>query len=320
MRDGVIAPAPGARVRLYDPWSESERPYQTLIELVADPIALKGPWEQPKLVEGVLNWCKRYGLLGTVLHRLVSVTTAPRWRRLEFADKKKRNYFVPEQATHLQVPGGWRTQVVQYSSTVTHDPRCLNTALAHEDLPPEAKETGVVLVDLPDMSSDGGLLKRQRLDQTWSKYFPHVPLFEQSTYAYPSPATSEFWNAYGEPIFEFVAAAWLLKDAVDAIYRPARRGAREQGAHRLTALAACSSPGLVKRPDGTFGQSWVAGSLLSSLALMAMDDIASKELHECPTCRKLFLSTAYQAEYCSPTCRFTMQKRRHRGRLRTRTA
>jgi len=132
------------------------------------------------------------------------------------------------------------------------------------------------------------------------------------TYDYPTPSSREFFAVYGEPVHEFLEAAWLMADALDAITNPQTKYAFAEGVSRLTRLAGQTSATIEQQPDGSLRQRWVSGSLLSSIALMAMEDLATDRLHRCATCDRLFLSSAHQAEYCSPTCRHTAQKRRFR--------
>ena len=314
LRDGCIAPAAGAKPRIYDPWKLADRPYRTLAGLVGGRSArdvLTLPAEQPELVKGVIEWCNKYGLLGTLYHRVVMVTLWPRWDRVDFADKEVRDVFRPKQDVHVCLPSAWRTQTTSFS-VHSADRSRLGKALTRDEMPPTARKTGVLVMDI-----DGSMIVEEPLEKTWAAHFPGVPYAERATYAYPHPATQEFWNQYAEPVSEFVTAAWLLVNGLEAINQPANRRAPDRGALRLAHLASYGVPYLVREPDRSHRQRWVAGSLLSSLAFMAMEDISRNLLHQCTTCRTFFLSEAYQAEYCSPTCRHTMQKRRYRKKLKS---
>jgi hypothetical protein len=311
LRESTVAPAPGAKSRVYDPWKLKERPYKALAQLVGSQPArdvLTLPAEQPELVQGVLDWCNEYGLLGTLYHRIAMVTLWPHWARAEFADKRVRDTFQPRQDIHVCVPAGWRTQTMLYS-TFNGDPGCFGMPLKATDLPASALKPSALVMEL-----EGSVITDEPLDKTWGNHFPDVQYAQRATYAYPRPATNEFWDLYGEPVSEFVTAAWLIVNGIEAITKPANRGAPDRGAIRLAHLAAYGVPYLARERDGSRRQRWVAGSLLSALAFMAMEDISRNLLHQCSTCNTFFLSEAYQAEYCSPTCRNTMQKRRYRKR------
>ena len=82
---------------MYDPWRLTERPYESLVALVSRPQALTLSAEQPELVAGVMDWCHRYGLLGTLLHRMVMVTSVAlgEGAAIEFADKEEESRCVP---------------------------------------------------------------------------------------------------------------------------------------------------------------------------------------------------------------------------------
>jgi len=317
VRDGCVVPVKGSKSRVYDPWALRERPYESLAAIVSSRECLTLPAQQPKLVREILDWCGHFGLLGTLLHRVVGVTQAARWKRLEFADKVERDHFCPEQTTRLYIPGGWLTRVSQFSPPVIKDRSKLDAPVSLKELPQDAQQPEAVLVDLPGVTTAGGLLKREALDKTWGSHFPDLPFWERVTHDYPVPSSREFFAIYGEPVHEFVDAAWLLRNAVDAISRPVDAGAPARGINLLRQLAARTSATLEQQRDGSLRQRWVSGSLLSSLALMAMEDLAADRLHRCATCERMFLSALRQIEYCSPTCRHTMQKRRFRAKYPT---
>ena len=111
-----------------------------------------------------------------------------------------------------------------------------------------------------------------------------------------------------------MTAAHHLADAIDAITGNSGPDARDVGLRRLSRLASFGVPFLKPQADGSLRQQWTGGSLLSTMAVMVMEDLSKNLLHQCTTCRSFFLSGAYQAEYCSTTCRHTMQKRRYRQR------
>jgi hypothetical protein len=183
--------------------------------------------------------------------------------------------------------------------------------VSEADLPPDARRPAALMMNL-----NGSVIEEEPLDKSWADHFPDVPYGERVTFPYPHPATQEFWDMYSEPVSEFVLAAWLLVNGLEAINAPANRNAPAAGALRLAHLASYGVPYLSRERDGSYRQHWIAGSLLSAMAFMAMEDIAGNLLHQCLTCRTFFLSEAYQAEYCSPKCRNTMQKRRYRKKLK----
>ena len=110
IRDGYIRPAPGARLRRYDPWKRWHKtravnrrsdgsvrgatPYRELLEMLNKleyrSVGADSPEFTPAQVDmlagpltadseqRILNWCARYGLLGILQHRLLQVVLSPR--------------------------------------------------------------------------------------------------------------------------------------------------------------------------------------------------------------------------------------------------
>ena len=143
------------------------------------------------------------------------------------------------------------------------------------------------------------------------------------TYRYPRPLTPEFWRAYAEPVEEFVLAATQLADAIERLgtakpLNDATDGDRQtlrDGMDKLQSLVRTVTPAVVPTPEGSLRQEWISTSLLGSFAMMALLDLTeSRRVVACESCGGLFVTKAYQARYCSSTCRFRVQKRRHRSR------
>ncbi|MGE0520933.1 MAG: hypothetical protein AB7P78_18265, partial [Candidatus Binatia bacterium] len=221
--------------------------------------------------------------------------------------------FQPRQDTAVHLSGSWLTTSTRFGAPTRslRQGAPLNAKDLESD--PAPRSPGALVMDI-----DGSVIREEPLSTTWAKYFPDVPPWEQVTYDYPSPGSEAFWRSYGEPVAEFVHAAWLLANGLEAITGPKHLHARALGAQRLTQLASCSCPQLSAERNDRMRQRWAGGSLLSMLALMAMEDIAQDVLGRCETCGTLFRSDAYQAQYCSERCRHTMQKRRYRARARKR--
>ena len=149
----------------------------------------------------------------------------------------------------------------------------------------------------------------------------------------PLPLTREFWLAYTEPVFALVhAAAWLRqallkiktmeeanpatedREQVEAAGQDDREEVAWEGAGMLANLTGTVSPVLAYDEVAQhFRLGWIFPSLLSSLAMMITQDLTEDHrLHVCEVCGAPFISSAYQALYCSSRCRFRMQKRRQR--------
>ena len=93
------------------------------------------------------------------------------------------------------------------------------------------------------------------------------------------------------------------------------------GMKALNALVSPASSALWPLRDGSFEQRWVSPSLLASLAMMVLQDLTEhRRILRCTTCGRIFVSAAYQAQYCSAKCRSTAQKRAYRERVRQKEA
>ena len=79
--------------------------------------------------------------------------------------------------------------------------------------------------------------------------------------------------------------------------------------HALNAYVSTVRWCLAPTQDGMV-QRWASPSFFASLAMMILQDVAGKTRPRiCRTCGRVFVSSAYQARYCSPRCRHTMNKR-----------
>ena len=87
-------------------------------------------------------------------------------------------------------------------------------------------------------------------------------------------------------------------------------GAREE----LMLWASQVNPALNIRRDGTCTKEWVSTCLMASYAMMALLDAASGLLNACDNCKRLFVSSAGRARFCSTRCRKTALQREYRSR------
>lgn len=164
---------------------------------------------------------------------------------------------------------------------------------------------------------------QETLREGWWSYFPDVPAEEAETYAYPAPLSEAFWRLYAEPYSTFIEALQRLTEALwDLEHHKPRKQTTEtdrprvaEGRAMLHALLAPASPAVVPQDDGSFRQEWVCGSLLSAFAMMALQDLTeSRRVRGCDVCHRLFVSQHPRALYCSPVCRWKLQKRRQRDK------
>ena len=268
--------------------------------------ALLAPDDASELLNGIIDWCNQYGLLGTLFHRVAMVSLWPRWE--PGRGSWKAHSVVPTQRTHVCRPPMWHT-------TTSVNPLNPSNDLSRRGSPiseSEFREDGWRPAAALTLGIDGLPGKDEPLHDTWARHFPDVAPAERITYAYPAPTDTEFWRIYGEPVGEFVMAACFLAQCLKDITHPADRAASAAGRLHLATLAGFGAPYLDAEADGSLRQRWITGSLLASLALMATEDLSQHRLHACERCARFFFSDAYQARYCSEKCRHTMQKRRYR--------
>jgi hypothetical protein len=278
----------------------------------------------------VLEWVTAHGLLGILPHTF-ETSMMPLQRGEDRAIPVSRRYF--------RVPAGWASEVEQhlpYDASLGEVEYALAEDLlafldtkpgeaapesvnrSHENLWPNFYRRGA-MVHRELGPYFGGLgcgyreadsyhpqpLVFEPLCETWANYFPDVPFGRQETFVYPLPFSEAFWRSYSEPVWAFMN--WYL-----ALRTATRSMESESGRHCLHALLAGVTPSV--GPD--LSQIWLCPSLLASIAMMAhLDQTQGRLTHLCE-CGKLFVSSAYQAEYCSGGCRLRYQKRRLRARIK----
>jgi hypothetical protein len=321
IRGGYIRPARSAQLRVYDPWKlwlatrplarssnqrgSNETPYQSLLALLREleyrppgnaPLDFK-PGEVdlmpvPLTADSetkLLGWCADYGLLGVLPHRAVQVTLAPRTR---------------VQLQYTKIGAGW---------TVTARPTRRRSVLTPCAVLQPLRGAGPVV---------------EPLDRTWSRFFPQVPPDQRETFGYPEPLTKDFWAKYAEPVAEFLSGMRALGELHQAIQL---FQARQPSLRRIGNLQAFLAGGPDLIPQGLIAGvglalewdrsrhvelKWVASSLLASLALMMLQDLAHGRALQCPRCGRAFITGAYQGRYCSVRCRWVTQKREYRKKPR----
>lgn len=321
-----IRPAPGARLETYDPWAGDTKaetwrvqpPYQALLELIErQPFA-----RTPESDDRLLDWCAENGLLGILPTRAQMVTLPARWGPL-IPGHTGSAHLVPTRIVFTRTVNGWRSTVKSTFGThvpyaLVGEPDQLGALVPDDALPAGWPRAGAILQQLGSAEWEA-----QPLEGDWAAFFPDVEEGARPTYDYAQPFSQRFWELYAEPVEEFLNAAVLFRDALRGIGTfledPSNVGADAErrffsGRDRLHALVARVSPYLQLRQDASLGLYWVSTSLLSTYAMMAIQDLAKQRRpRSCEACGRIFLSAAYQARYCSETCRHRAQKRRQRA-------
>jgi hypothetical protein len=288
-------------------------PYQSLGKLVRE-VGPDAENMKPKARDRLLEWCSKHGLLGILPHRTLSIVLAPRFEHrinvgtiIEELPKR----FTCDAATlmvqneYLRQPSGWESRV--------HHVRYGKGGVEGEPVPEPAASK---LFDKPRALIYDEFMGRRNLeslDTTWARFFPKVPPQEWQSYAYPLPATNEFWNLYAEPVSRFLHMAILLQLTLGAI------GKGHPEAHEtFRAFLEPIGPAVIPTTrDVTLEQRWNSGSLLATFAMMAYLDVTSGgRVIQCARdrCRVFFVTTAWQAAYCSDRCRWAVQRKRNRDK------
>lgn len=309
LRDGYIRPAPGARLRVYDPWkrwldnrplgrrSDHGTPYRALLNMLrsleyrqnsGDEIEFKpdqtdmlpGPLSSDS-EQAILQWCATYGLLGILPHRVLQVDLVPQ---------------PDHQIRYVRIGIGWKE--VEWSAENKFTPFVEARAIVQP-----LRGVGIAV---------------EPLSATWTRYFPNVPVDERETFAYPAPLTDSFWEIYAEPLQDFLSGARALRELLSAIRLQRTPNLRALHADFtgglpivINSLVAPSGLGALMGRRGRIGLNWVGNSLLASIATMLLEDLSKAQALQCP-CGQLFVSNAYQAHYCSPRCRWRFEQRNFR--------
>ena len=229
---------------------------------------------------------------------------------------------LPTTCRYVRTNAGWSATHIQKllgegAYRVDKEPKRKGELVSEEDIPKSLPRPGVIF-----QSVGKAELKQEPLGYSWARFFPDVPTEQRETFQYPVPLSEAFWRLYAEPLDAFVNAAVTLRNALYGLahVKPVAEASKEEnswvrcGEKILYALLAPVSPALELLDDGKFQQRWVSTSLLASYAMMAFLDLVEERPLRCEVCGKLFVSGAYQARYCSPTCRHTAQKRAYRER------
>jgi hypothetical protein len=320
-----IRPAQGAELRPYNPWLLYEQhqagsrgggmhapPYESLLNLAEIQSAQRAGWRIDRrlpMPEGsrLLDWCREHGLLGLFFAEVRQLTLYPRWQ------------------VALQGGGNCEAVMQEYSYgerwiTISHSHSSLETALL-----PAAEKTAGMLVPHPYWSKEwrtpGALLQTLDAGAYYSKplrdlacYFPDVA--DPETCPYPLPASYEFWRAYAEDTDHFLRLAFSFADAIRIL---ARAGGKQLAADQLVEarealellnrLAAGAEAGFCLRDNGAVESAWKTPSLIGAFARMALLDFARGWIQVCARCTRVFISSAGKARFCSPRCRYAVQRR-----------
>ncbi|MDP6495680.1 MAG: hypothetical protein QGI09_09765, partial [Dehalococcoidia bacterium] len=202
-----IRPAPGATLERYEQPISSRTGSQSS-ELQSALLGLDVESETK-----LMDFCRRFGLLGILTEQLRSVTLAPRWGHLT-SDPNDPVLF-PGQTRYERTNWGWsghtRLKMLgenNYSITLDDDFRredWLHTLVSPEDTSiPPASATFAPLFSQ--------VVEDVNLARALGQFFPAVEGTEFETYEYPIPMSEEFWRQYAEPLGHFKEAIQGFRD------------------------------------------------------------------------------------------------------------
>lgn len=341
IRDGLIEPAPRARLVEYDPWDsfrelrssrgikqprhldgtggtdeaggEGLPPYQSLIKLMRE--IRKAPASRDELVT---TWCGKHGLLGSLPHRLQRVVFEPRWKRftgpaasIGRKGSKRIQYYAPVLDRYYRTAAGWRSTVEEHRAAARTGRLSVEEAVPPELIPQSWSEAGV---EMNPEFDDPFLSERLPLDKL-CRFFP-ASKSAPTPKTIPLPGTEHFRRAYAEPLSDFLNAAERLESAAVLLSMPDDRV--HDGVRIARALAAPVNVTLIAKGGGQFEYRWASPSLLGTYAMMLVQHLTHPRAatSTCQVCGIPFISANYQATYCSRRCRKTQNQRGRRARRR----
>ena len=347
LRGGVIRPAENANLEWYDPWelyriraqdTEVQPPYQSLIALLSSigayhqtvsfgqGVASSG-WRLDKR-DGtlstseqtrILDWCANFGLLGILPHAAISIELPLRftlhdgkgsivrgrhsrenghWHRSNYGapGSGEPHPWIPEDLMALE-----QMSFEQMSLEQTH--RFLGPFVEEND---EHYEVPVAFFREGSPTGFRDILPVSILPRIF------FPGFEDAgnQFECPLPLSPEFWRMYAERVDDFLHMALKFLAAVEPVL------ARRNDAY-LSDLQWFVEPiGVSLSFDSAHSvrEQWICPSLMSSFARMALQDIsAGVRMLRCECCDGPYVTSAYQARYCSQQCAWRQRKRRARA-------
>jgi hypothetical protein len=335
LRDGMICPARAAKLTRYDPWEDQDAAaplqqdrvpaYRSLLDMANRLRYLESPSPQkrggrlhPRSERELLDWCAEYGLLGLLLHDAVQITLAPQPSKIPARDyramlKSWRQHGVRERPS--------RTTMIQKSYTRTtfgwverNQPIYNKTHLQNPG----------VITHVGDRLAEQSLVMLRR-------YFPSATRSDSpdawQTFDCPAPLSERFWMLYAESLDDFLSRTRFLRLAIASMTARAIRDPTseeglelEAGRSYLWGLLSPVGFGFAIDPQSGLRARLLGGSLLSTLAAMALQDAPKGSVLQCGACGNIFIAgKRTQTRYCSRRCRATAQKRAVRERQKGRS-
>ena len=348
----MVVPAPGAKLIEYSPWDcyispkgrrvkPGMAPHEQLINLFREciPEGDRGrrPFREmrPDTEGRVLDWCRQYGLLGTLLNYTQSVKLHPLFGFV--AQTQREDVIGGVQQQYVKATRGWARTDRQLSRrdapAVPVDASLDGTPYPSDQLTVDGQGGAIHTGDYFPALWEVGFSARHSgdptskpLDYAWAHYFPAVPPADKLTYQYSMPLSSDFWHLYAEPVQEILSHAEMLHAEFSYLSSSERwLGEIKQygcllGGHVTSKILEETLPSLAYYTDGSIQLRWHSRTLLATLAMMIVTDVSeSLQYVSCqnPSCSRSFTTPPRSRQiYCSDRCRETAAKSRVRMRQR----
>jgi hypothetical protein len=332
--DGFIRPTRHAALEEYDPWEEYSRslikkektdpPFLSLTQLIdrIDPPSGSAKKPAKQAEQEIINWCNKYGLLGLLPQSSLIAVLNARWETQKIRPPD-RPRLVPTTYTVTRINYGWRREW----DAVLDGPDEFRLGQKDRIVPDEYVPISLQRPGVLEQSFGGSRFQWTPFSDSWGLFFPDVPPEDRELFRYPIPLSKEFWGGYAEPIHLFRAAAVMFRDTVSVLTsvdgsesladaNPSLKVRISEARDVLNSFLSPVAPTLDLDAWRDWRQKWVCKSLLSSFAMMVFRDLTEglSRIRSCrrPRCRRVYVTSAYQSQYCSDGCRWAAQKQRFR--------
>ena len=304
---GALAPTSRGNLLQYDPWDAFranlgkyrtvEQPYLAVLELRRQLAEMKRTGVEPTQYLGespegprltpstpadllVREWCGRYGLLGLVPVLASRIELPRRIRREKIAVRI-------DWSQHFRHGGRWDTHTGSTGQVVLEeaDIQEAEDKARHEVEAEPPTTTWITWIS--------GAQHERPTDELRA-YFPRLSA-KPCSFIPPQPLTQEFWESYGEPVWEFAECCHFFGQAVDALgHWPGqevpedRRPTAERAFAFMRALALAAAPLFTfDATNSTAREERVSAGLLASYALMFLLDCeAGRRCRRCENCSR----------------------------------
>lgn len=315
IRDDAIAPAE-LPVAAYSPWdlyepvrgrhARAEGPHTELLEVVPEPQTRPENLTRSQTA-GIVAWCNRYGLLGTLLHRVTQVVYPHYQDVLESGE----SFAEAISSTYTYTGAEWAERRFPNFEDDGHGRRTLDVVDPRLDAPSVLMRPGWSRFD----SRRDRTPLRESLAGEWHRHFAGASEASALTHPYPPPGGLEFFEQYQEPLDSFLLGVDILRRALEqagrAIDPHEEPGVRSRSLFLLNDLLGGVSPVASPATEGGTEPSWASPSLLGYLALMVQHDLdVGGRPRVCEFCGAAFIATGTRALFCSNRHRVAARRAR----------